>query len=422
MLAILLSSLLVAPRPPRELYDYLAKPDRTFAYKIVQDSPLRTEIRMTSQTWHGVQWNHTLLIERPAHVRYSHIGILYITGDGPKKGDYLTLSLVTQATGMPVAMLFDIPNQPIEGHREDDLIAYTFEQFLAHPDGSLPLLFPMAKSAIRAMDVVQKVTRKTADPVDRFVVAGASKRGWTTWLVGAADDPRVKGIAPMVIDTLNIPAQVKHEMDSWGFYSDMIKDYTRRGLQEQLTSPRGHALGTIIDPYSYRENLRVPTLIIKGSNDPYWTVDALDLYWTGLREPKWILNVPNAGHTLSDGIMAAASIGAFAQSIAGDFKMPKQTWTFGSTGGKATLDVSSTRPAAQKLLLWAAESDTLDFRDSPYHMVQEADADHPAPSDDLRASCPLPPGKNLAIFGEYRYVVNGKVFSLSTPTKVFPKQ
>ena len=422
MIGVLLSLMLSAAHPPRELYDYLAKPDRTFAYKIVQDTPLRTEIRMTSQTWHGIQWNHTLLIERPEKVLYKHIGILYITGDGPKQGDYLTLSLVTQATGMPVAMLFDIPNQPIEGRKEDDLIAHTFEQFLAHPDPSLPLLFPMAKSAIRAMDVVQKVTRKTPDYIDKFVVAGASKRGWTTWFVGAADDPRVKGIVPMVIDTLNMPAQIKHEMQSWGYYSDMIKDYTRRGLEKQLESPRGHDLGTIIDPYSYRENIRVPTLIVKGSNDPYWTVDALDLYWNDLKQPKWILNVPNAGHTLSDGIMAAASTGAFAQSIAGDFKMPKQAWRFDTSNGNATLSVTSAHPPVEKLLLWAAESDTLDFRESPYKVVQEVDADHPGLENELTASCPLPQGKNLAVFGELRYGINGKVFSLSTPTKVYPKQ
>lgn len=52
------------------------------------------------------------------------------------------------------------------------------------------------KAVVKAMDAVQEFTATLGSPVTpvaRYVVAGASKRGWTTWLT-AAVDPRVVAI------------------------------------------------------------------------------------------------------------------------------------------------------------------------------------------------------------------------------------
>lgn len=408
-------------KPPQELYNYLVKPDSSFESSVATREEHGLTLRLTSQTWHGVKWRHSIILRQPVESSIRGTCILYITGDGPRDGDFRDISLMSAATGMPIAMLFDIPNQPIWGMREDDLIAHTFEEYLRTNDPTWPLLFPMTKSALRAMDAVQQATKGTANPIRRFVVTGASKRGWTTWLVGAAKDRRVIGIAPMVYDNLNVAPQMEHQIKSWGAYSEMIQDYTRRGLQQKLETPKGRHLAAIVDPYSYLPNIRIPTLVVKGTNDPYWTADATSLYWRRLRQPHWLLSVPNVGHDLGGGVLAAATIGAFARSVAGEFAMPKVEAHIDDKVDAAGLlhwraRATKTRGAElTEARLWVAASDTLDFRKSKY---QRLDAIPVNGVGSQINGAKAPPSGNLALFVEMRYKANGRTFSLSTPTQI----
>jgi PhoPQ-activated pathogenicity-related protein len=417
-----LLALLTVAAPP-ELDAYLRKPDPSYRYSVTPGKTGGLEIDLTSGTWQGAVWQHKVLYKEPAKMAAKGTAILYITGDGPFAGDYTTLALVSASTGMPVAMMFKIPNQPLFDLREDDLIAHTFQKYMETGDASWPLLFPMTKAALRAMDAVVDATKRSANPIKRFVVCGASKRGWTTWLVGAAKDKRVIGIAPMVIDNLNLAAQMPHQLATWGEYSPQIQDYTKRGLQAQLATPRGQKLGAMIDPYSYRDRIKMPTLIIRGSNDPYWTVDALDQYEAGLKMPHWFLNVPNAGHDLKGGFMAAESIGAFARSLAGGQKLPKVEWSFApTTGRQLTVQGRSTGLAYRELRVWVAMADNLDFRPSEYKQVAKAAISaEPNAGSWATINLSLPEGKNCAVFAEARYRVDGRDFSLSSPTQVFKK-
>src|SRR3954454_23897210 len=109
----------------------------------------------------------------------------------------------------------------------------------------------MVKGVVRAMDAVQAWAKRGDKPaVTRFVVTGASKRGWTTWLTGAVDK-RVLAIAPMVIDTLNMKAQKRHALEVWGRQSEQIDDYTSRGLTELYETEAGRKLWMMVDPYAY---------------------------------------------------------------------------------------------------------------------------------------------------------------------------
>jgi PhoPQ-activated pathogenicity-related protein len=98
---------------------------------------------------------------------------------------------------------------------EDEIIAYTWDKFLKGGDDQWPLRLPMTKAAVRALDTITSFCAREGLTLDGFVVAGASKRGWTTWAT-AAVDRRVVAIVPMVIDMLNIVPSFKHHLAVYG--------------------------------------------------------------------------------------------------------------------------------------------------------------------------------------------------------------
>jgi PhoPQ-activated pathogenicity-related protein len=98
----------------------------------------------------------------------------------------------------------------------------------------------MAKSASSAMTAVTDFAKATfAHNITSFMVAGGSKRGWTTWLV-AAVDPRVVAIAPIVFDMLNFTAGVKHMFRAYGGWTFAFQDYVRARLQRCVRAPLAH--------------------------------------------------------------------------------------------------------------------------------------------------------------------------------------
>jgi PhoPQ-activated pathogenicity-related protein len=302
---------------------------------------------LVSGPWKQGAWTHTVIVVSPAEAGPSKTAVLYITGGDPNSLDLDEAHRIADRSGLPVAMLFHIPNQPLFDRWEDDLIAHTFEQFIETGDYSWPLLFPMARAAIRAMDLLQE------QGFHDFVVTGASKRGWTTWLAAATGDPRIAGIAPMVIDNLNFPAQMAHQVASWGGYSEQIQDYTSRELQSEMSSDLGSELTTMMDPVNYLDRISRPILIINGANDRYWTVDALSLYWHKLPPTTRCLIVPNVGHILGDKLLMTETLAAFARACATGEVLPNP------------YDLSDSQ-SLELIRVWTASSKTLDFRDAEW--------------------------------------------------------
>ena len=358
----------------------------------------------------------------PGKVRHKDTVLLFITGGGigglPDKEDMEMGAKLAQLAGVAVVFLHQTPNQPLLGDRvEDDLISETFLRYLETRDATWPLLFPMVKSAVSAMTAIQEFGKEKYEvSVDKFVVTGGSKRGWTTWLTAVADD-RVAGIAPIVIDTLNLPAQMKHQIDCWGEYSEQIADYTTKGLIDVMIEEPNNPLWGWVDPYTYRSKLSLPKLIVNGTNDRYWTVDAMSLYWDGLVGEKHVRYVPNAGHGLGDGKEGAlASVAAFTQHIAAGTPMPKLEWNFDEDDKQLRLRIGST-PPPKSVRLWVARSGSKDFRDAVWESNELEVSDNDGGNGEGSAYVGVvqkPETGYVACFGEATFEDGPIQYNLST--------
>ena len=358
-----------------DLYEYVKRTDPSYSWKLKEkvENAQGTiyELRLTSQTWQGIVWEHQLQVFLPKNVKPTATMFLWNQGGNSSPTSVMFGMDLAAKMKAPVAFLYNVPNQPLfEGKREDALIAETFIRYLDTKDASWPLLFPMVKSMVKAMDALQEFAmREWSVQVTHFVVSGGSKRGWTSWLTAAAD-PRVKALAPLVIDTLNMKAQLPHQLKSYGRPSDMIRDYTQRGLVHFPPKPEHEHLWSMVDPWTHRDKIKQPKMIINGTNDPYWTQDALNIYWDDLKGDKWVLYVPNAGHNLQqknalgipDMTRARNTLAAFAASQIHDRPMPKIRWNHSQTSNPKLKLTAESDTVPKSVRLWTTTGATRDFR------------------------------------------------------------
>jgi len=376
---------LAAVAPTELLADYVSAPDPSTAVELLGHGDSaggrwRT-CRLTSQTWRGVPWQHELSLFLPADVKDTSRMMLWIDGGSrtrvPKPGlaepteAIGILGIVANASGLPAAVVRQVPFQPMFGDlKEDGLIAHTFLEYAKTGDPTWPLLLPMVKSAVEAMTAAAAQAREHwgAD-VGEFVVTGASKRGWTTWLSAAVDE-RVKGIVPMVIDMLSLREQLELQVASFGRLSEQLEDYTSRGIEKLFATPRGRELATIVDPFTYRDRYTMPKVIALGTNDPYWSLEACSLYYDSLPGPRWVSYAPNAGHGLPPARVAAL-VAAVGRHVAGIEPLPRLDWAFEDAAGSVDC-VLATDAKPERVTLWTASSATRDFREARWSATEVA--------------------------------------------------
>lgn len=364
--------------PESALKDYIQNGDKNYQWQLKDSTAIGSvmayHLLLTSQKWHDITWRHQLTVFVPKDRKYQD-ALFFITGGSNKDeqpnwnkedGLWPALSALAAKNKSIVSLIRQVPNQPIfDGRVEDEIISYTLHKYKETKDHTWPLLFPMVKSAVRGMDAAQEFVKKKVDfSVNNFVVAGASKRGWTSWLSSAIDDQRVKAIAPMVIDMLNMPATFKQQLANYGEYSIEIEDYVKLGIPQGAGTVDGQAITTMIDPYSYRAKYTIPKMIFIGTNDPYWTVDATKLYYNDIPGKNLLHYVPNAGHDLAGGKQAFEALSGFFANVVQGKELPLPIWTIISAKKSAELSVKALSQDFVEATLWYTTSADRDFRNN----------------------------------------------------------
>lgn len=334
------------------LDDYVRKVDNSFGYDVLVEKkgPGYTYfvLELTSQTWRTSDdvdrpvWKHHLNMIVP-DVLQSDVGLLAISGGSngrePRDGVRDEYAQFAALTGSVVTELQQVPNQELKfageenGRVEDESIAYTWDKFLRTGDEEWPLQLPMTKSAVKAMDAITGFCagdRAGNRKVERFVVAGGSKRGWTTWLT-AAVDKRVIAIAPIVIDMLNVVPSFRHHYQVYGFFAPAVGDYVEMGIMDWMGTDQYKALTGMVEPYEYRQRLTLPKYIVNAAGDQFFVPDSHRFYYDDLIGEKYIRYVPNADHGLS-GSNAWEGLIAWYQTILADTPRPKFEWHINGDG------------------------------------------------------------------------------------------
>jgi len=419
------------------LDDYVKRPDPAFRYEVVRtvQSAEGTGyiLDMVSQTWRSAdevnrtQWRHSVHVAVPKVVRHK-TALMVIDGGrnggrAPEELDSAVASIAIRTQSV-TARIKTVPNQPLRfagedfDRWEDAIIAYSWDRYIETGDPDWPAQLPMVKSVVRAMDAVQEFVGKQRKDVQvkDFVVTGASKRGWTTWLTAAVDE-RVRAIAPIVIDMLNAQESFRHHYAVYGFYAPAVRDYEQMEIFARIETDEAERLLAIVDPYAYRDRLTMPKFILNSAGDQFFLPDSWQFYYDDLKGEKYLRYVPNTGHGLEDSD-AMKTLVMFYQSVLEGWRLPEYEAAYPD---EQTIIVKPEQTPAEVRLWQATNPDARDFRVDVYGKGWNSTPLAPDSDGRYVAQVDKPAQGFTAFFVELTFESPGEhPFKFTTGTRVIP--
>ena len=274
-------------------------------------------LQMVSQVWEPApvveprRWEHDVELHIPRNAVPGKA--LLVVNNGVRHGpaqtpDYTREALreVALKSQMAVVMISDAPNQYVtfsdvdKPLREDDAVAHTWAHSLRGAAPELPLHVPMAAAASRAMDLAEQELTKQGLAVDRFIITGASKRGWSAWLTALADE-RVMAIVPAVIDVADTSDMLAGLRKRYGGHWPLaLGSYQQAGVLQQLGTPAFERLMAMMDPMQYLneegQRLAIPKYLVSASGDDFFAPDPVTDYQQRLPGQTSLRVLPNSDH------------------------------------------------------------------------------------------------------------------------------
>jgi PhoPQ-activated pathogenicity-related protein len=362
------------------LKDYVYAYDPNYVYHLEKqqhgDGFKAYFINLDSQSWRGAEevsptiWNHWLTLIVPDQLTTTMANIIVHNGKNnagvPDLEAFAKYRSLALETGSVQAILQQVPAQPLkfsdlEGPvKEDELVAYTWRKVMETGDPTWSAYLPMTKAVVRGMDTTQEfIETKLGFDIEKFVVTGFSKRGAIAWLT-AAVDPRVSGVVPGNYNILYLDQQLEHHFNSYGFYSESLANYSNKRILQEIRSPEGKFLRSLVDPVSYRYTLTMPHLILNVTGDEFFLPDASETYIHRIPGETLQRIIPNTNHAflgrekdMMDGLTA------WYQMLVKGFARPQIDWNYVDSD---RLVVTSDQIPLKARLWQASNRQARDFR------------------------------------------------------------
>ncbi len=362
---------------------YVDTTNAQFSYQVMHQSKAEGYtyyvLKMISQQWLNSElvedptWWHWVSLVVPETVDHDTT-FLWIGGGSrndelPENPNSILLRTARITNSIAIGV-HNIPNQPVtfagdttEVRYEDALIAFGWREFLERGAGDEDAVWlarlPMTNAVVKAMDAVTAfISGQRGREIAGFVVAGGSKRGWTTWTTAAVDD-RVVAIVPIVIDLLNLTPSFQHHWRNYGFWAPAIEDYVNQGIMEWMGSGELDRLLDITEPYAYISRYDMPKFLINATGDQFFLPDSWQFYWADLLGEKYLRYVPSTGHSLDD-TDAMESMIAFYDAVLDKEDLPEYHWEMDHSG--ISVETDPAQPPREVKLWSAVNEEARDFR------------------------------------------------------------